>query len=65
MSSVRTAKIGPSGTGSFPKRLMSALLNGRSHAKAHGFLPEPTNHVRRPCRSPKRCLPDGFYRVQG
>src|SRR3954447_23062664 len=48
MSSTLTARIGPSGGVSSPKRLMSALLNGRSHAKA---LPL-TNHVRLPKRAP-------------
>src|SRR5580700_7889665 len=47
-SSTRTARIGPSGGVWSPNRLMSALLNGRSHANA---LPA-TNQVRFPCRSP-------------
>ena len=49
-SSTRTARIGPSGGVTSPKRLMSALLNGRSHANA---LP-PTVHVRPPQCSPRR-----------
>src|SRR5436305_847354 len=48
MSSTLTARIGPSGGVSSPKRLTSALLNGRSHAKP---LPR-TNQVRRPWRNP-------------
>src|SRR5689334_19701374 len=47
-SVTRTARTGPSGGVSSPNRLMSALLNGRSHANA---LPA-TNQVRLPCRSP-------------
>src|SRR5581483_2156529 len=47
-SATRTARIGPSGGGSSPKRRRSALLNGRSHANAF----PPTNHVRLPWRSP-------------
>src|SRR5690349_579375 len=47
-SATRTARIGPSGGVSSPNRLMSALLNGRSHVNA---LPA-TNQVRLPCRSP-------------
>src|SRR5688572_20501402 len=43
-SSTRTARIGPSGGAASPNRLRSALLNGRSHAKA---LP-PTDHDRLP-----------------
>jgi hypothetical protein len=33
-SSTRTARIGPAGGGASPNRLRSALLNGRTHAKA-------------------------------
>ncbi len=51
-SATDTARMSPSGTGSSPKRLTSALLNGRSQANAFGFFSPPTNHVRRPCRSP-------------
>src|SRR5690242_9735052 len=47
-SATRTARIGPSGGVWSPNRLMSALLNGRSHANA---LPA-TNQVWLPCRSP-------------
>src|SRR5580700_10452048 len=47
-SATRTARIGPSGGSLSPNRLMSALLNGRSQAKAF----PATNHVRLPCRSP-------------
>ena len=47
-SSTHTARIGPSGGVASPKRLRSALLNGRSQANA---LPA-TNQVRRPWRSP-------------
>src|SRR5436190_1067412 len=43
-----TARIGPSGGACSPNRRMSALLNGRSQAKA---LPR-TYQVRLPCRSP-------------
>ena len=43
-SATRTARIGPSGGVASPYRLMSALLNGRSHAKP---LPA-TAHVRCP-----------------
>ena len=46
-SAVRTARIGPAGGGVSPKRLRSALENGRSQAKA---LPR-TNHVRLPWRA--------------
>ena len=51
-SSTRTARIGPSGGLASPNRRMSALLNGRSHAKA---LPA-TDHVRVPWRSTLRDL---------
>src|SRR5690348_13626240 len=47
-SSTWTARIGPSGGACSPNRRMSALLNGRSQAKA---LPR-TYQVRLPCRSP-------------
>src|SRR5579859_3503351 len=43
----RTARIGPSGGVVVPKRLRSALVNGRSQAKAF----PATNHVRLPWRS--------------
>ena len=46
-SATRTATIGPAGGADSPKRLRSALLKGRSQAKA---LP-PTNQVRLPWRS--------------
>ena len=46
-SATRTARIGPSGGVIVPKRLISALLKGRSQANAF----PATNHVRLPWRS--------------
>src|SRR4051794_15382829 len=48
MSSTLTARMAPSGGVSSPNRLMSALLNGRSHANAFPL----TNQVRLAKRVP-------------